>query len=86
MEVRYSRDALKFLARLDKKSVTRIRLAIQGLTQIPPEGDIKPMQGYTDDRKRLRVGSWRIIFKYGIDGKIEVLLIIDIGNRGDIYK
>lgn len=86
MEVRYSRDALKFLARLDKKSVTRIRLAIQGLTQIPPEGDIKPMQGYTDDRKRLRVGSWRIIFKYGIDGKIEVLFIIDIGNRGDIYK
>ena len=74
MEVRYSRDALKFLARLDQKSVERIRLAIQGLTQTPPEGDIKPMQGYNDNRKRLRVGGWRVIFKYGTDGKIEVLL------------
>lgn len=86
MEVRYSKDALKFLARLDKKSVERIRLAIQGLTQSPPEGDIKVMQGYSDNRKRLRVGGWRIIFKYGTDGQLEVLFIIDIGNRGDIYK
>lgn len=86
MEVRYSKDALKFLARLDKKSVERIRIAIQGLTQSPPEGDIKPMQGYDDNRKRLRVGGWRIIFKYGMDGRLEVLFILDIGNRGDIYK
>lgn len=86
MEVRYSRDALKFLSKLNKKSVERIRSAIRGLTQIPPEGDVRPMQGYTDGRKRLRVGSWRIIFKYGNDGEIEVLFIIDIGNRGDIYK
>ncbi len=44
--------ALKFLAKLDKKSVGRIRLAIQGLTHIPPEGDIKEMKGYNDGRKR----------------------------------
>lgn len=86
MEVRYSRDALRFLSKLDKKSVERIRSAIHGLTQIPPEGDIRPLQGYTDGRKRLRGGGWRIIFKYGNDGEIEVLFIIDIGNRGDIYK
>lgn len=86
MEVRYSRDALRFLSKLDKKSVERIRSAIHGLTQIPPEGDIRPLQGYTDGRKRLRVGGWRIIFKCGNDGEIEVLFIIDIGNRGDIYK
>lgn len=86
MEVRYSRDALRFLSKLDKKSVERIRSAIHGLTQMPPEGDIRPLQGYTDGRKRLRVGGWRVIFKYGNDGEIEVLFIIDIGNRGDIYK
>lgn len=86
MEVRYSRDALKFLSKLDQKSVERIRVAISKLTQMPPEGDVKLMQGYTDGRRRLRVGGWRIIFKYGSDGKIEVLFIIDIGNRGDIYK
>ncbi len=86
MKIKYSRDALKFLAKLDAKSVARIRSAIQGLTMTPPLGDIKPMQGYDDGRKRLRVGGWRIIFKYGSEGEIEILFVIDIGNRGDIYK
>lgn len=86
MVIRYSKDALKFLAKLDKKSVTRIREAINGLTLEPPVGDIKLMQGYTDNRKRLRVGSWRVIYKYGSESEVEILFIIDIGNRGDIYK
>ena len=86
MIIKYSRDALKFLSKLDKKSVTRIRAAIQDLTLDPPKGDIKVMQGYDDDRKRLRVGSWRIIYKYGVDNELTILFIIDIGNRGDIYK
>ena len=86
MIIRYSKDALKFLAKLDKKSVTRIREAINGLTLEPPVGDIKLMQGYTDNRKRLRVGSWRVIYKYGSENSVEILFIIDIGNRGDIYK
>lgn len=45
MVIKYSKDALKFLNKLDKKSVQRIRNAIQGLTQEPPVGDIKTMQG-----------------------------------------
>ena len=86
LTIRYSRDALKFLAKLDRKSVERIRNAITGLTQTPPLGDIKVMQGYDDERKRLRVDSWRIIYRYATEQKVEILFIIDIGNRGDIYK
>ena len=86
MIIKYSKDSLKFLSKLDKKSVTRIREAIAKLTLDPPEGDIKLMQGYTDNRKRLRVGSWRIIYKYDSENSVEILFIIDIGNRGDIYK
>ena len=86
MIIKYSKDALKFLEKLDKKSVQRIRDAIQGLTKNPPEGDIKPLKGYPDGRQRLRVGKWRIIYNYSHDGEIIILIIIDIGNRGDIYK
>lgn len=86
MEIIYSKEALKFLKKLDGKSVARIRAAVMGLTQNPPVGDIKPMEGYTDNRKRLRVGDWRVIYKYGSEGEIEVLLVLKIGNRGDIYK
>jgi len=84
--IKYSKESLKFLARLDKKSVQRIRDAINGLTLSPPVGDIKLMQGYADERKRLRIGSWRVIYRYGIENEIEILFIINIGNRGDVYK
>lgn len=86
IRIKYSKDALKFLSKLDKKSVGRIREAVTGLTFNPPVGDIKTMQGYSDGRKRLRVGSWRIIYRLENDGTVEIIFVIDIGNRGDIYK
>lgn len=86
VKIKYSKDALKFLSRLDKKSVGRIRNAITGLTLDPPVGDIKTMQGYHDGRKRLRVGSWRIIYRYESQDMVEIIFVMDIGNRGDIYK
>ena len=86
MVIRYSKKSLKFLSKLDQRSVQRIRTAIQGLTQLPPVGDIKPMQGAPAGHKRLRVGSWRIIYRYGQEGSVEILFILEIGNRGDIYK
>ncbi|MBQ1233849.1 MAG: type II toxin-antitoxin system RelE/ParE family toxin [Clostridia bacterium] len=86
MKIKYSKDALKFLTKLDKKSVSRIREAIMGLTCNPPLGDIKVMQGYSDGRKRLRVGSWRIIYRHQNEETVEIIFVIDIGNRGDIYK
>ena len=86
IRILYTRDALKFLRRLDAKSVKRIRDAIRGLTLNPPVGDIKALQGYQDNRKRLRVGGWRIIYRLESENKVEILLILDIGNRGDIYK
>ena len=86
MKIAYSKEALKFLSKLDSKSVERIRKAVFGLTQTPPKGDIKTMEGYSDGRKRLRVGSWRVIYKVNKDNHLEILYVIDIGNRGDIYK
>ena len=84
--IKYSRDSLRFLNKQTKKDATRIREAIAKLKKTPPEGDIRPLQGYTDGRKRLRVGSWRVIFNNTKEDKIEIILIIDIDNRGDVYK
>ena len=86
MTIQYSKDSLKFLAKADKSTVDRIREAIHGLTLSPPSGDIKRLQGYSEDYKRLRVGKYRVIFMYSLDGAVEILYIIDIGSRGDIYK
>ena len=86
LQIKYSRAAIKFLEKQTRESVKRIRNGIAKLTINPPEGDIAILKGYSDGRKRLRVGMWRIIYRYAMDDQIEIILIIDIGNRGDIYN
>lgn len=82
-----SKAAQKFIKTRDAKEKQRIRTIIDtNLKQLPATGDIKPLEGYSDNRKRLRLGSIRIIFRYDEDNKLLILSILDIGNRGDIYK
>jgi len=86
MEIRYDKAAAKFLKSLPQKLRTSIREGIKGLTLKPPKGDIRPLQGYKDGRHRLRVGKYRVIYRYAEDGGLEILVIMEIGSRGDIYK
>lgn len=66
----------------EKSVQLRIYKALQGLKEIPPVGDIRKMQGI-DDTYRLRVGTYRIIYK--IDYPSEIVQVLAIDNRGDIY-
>ncbi|MEE1218800.1 MAG: type II toxin-antitoxin system RelE/ParE family toxin [Ruminococcus sp.] len=84
--MQFKKSAIKALKQMDKPTKERIKKAIIGLTLSPSVGDIKSMQGYKDSRFRLRVGQYCIIYKYNIDGTVEILLILGIGARGDIYK
>ena len=86
MQIEFTKAAVKALSRMDKHQRMRIRDAIEGLTLKPPKGDIKPMQGNPSGRFRLRVGGYRVIYTYRQDGTMEILSILDIGARGDIYK
>ncbi len=86
MNIKYSRNSLKFLAKMEKKIVQRIRESIQNLTLNPPQGDIKTMQGYSDGRLRLRVGKYRVIYRYDSENNVVYIYVIDIDSRGDIYK
>lgn len=85
MDIKYSKQAAKDIKKLPKGVVPLIKEAIEGLTEVPPKGDIKTIQGCSDGRKRLRVGKYRIIYQYRDDGNIYVW-VIEIGTRGDIYK
>lgn len=86
MDVRFSKTARKAIEKYDKSTKQRIKAGIYKLTLTPPEGDIKLLQGYTDGRMRLRIGKYRIIFRYGTEGNVDILFIMDINSRGDIYK
>lgn len=76
-QISYSKKAIKFLKRQDVLSQKRL---ITAISRLPLEGDIKKLQGI--DGYRLRVGNFRVLFN--VDGII--IDIIDIGNRGQIYK
>ena len=86
MEIQYEKAAVKYLKGLQKPQRDLILDAIEKLTHKPAEGDIKKMSGYNVGRYRLRVGKYRIIYKYLTNNEIEVLCIMDVGSRGDIYK
>lgn len=86
MQVQYSKKAVKYINGLDRPTKQRIKVAIEGLTESPPRGDIKVLQGYSDGRKRLRVGKYRIIYNHVSEDKIEIIFIMNIDSRGDIYK
>lgn len=86
MEIQYEKAAVKYLKGLQKPQRDLILDAIEKLTHKPAEGDIKKMSGYKDGRYRLRVGKYRIIYKYLTNNEIEVLCIMDVGSRGNIYK
>ena len=86
IQVQYSSNAIKFIKKQEAKQKLRLRNAIEGLKDRPMRGDIKLLEGYKDGRYRLRVGTFRVIFKILESGIIEIVYIMDIGNRGDIYK
>lgn len=80
MEILLSRQAEKFLDKLNDKHALIVLNAIQGLTQKPPKGDIRKLKGYVDER-RLRVGTIRVIFQI----KENAVYVSDIDYRGNIY-
>ena len=76
-QIIYSKSALKFLKKQDRPTQKRL---IDAISKLLYEGDIKNLQGTSG--YRLRVGTFRVLFD--INGII--IDIIDIGNRGQIYK
>ena len=76
MEIRYSKQAIKFLAKQEESVRARIKTALQKL----PAGDVKKLTG--QPYYRLRVGDFRILFTR--DGHI--IEVSKIDNRGQVYR
>lgn len=76
MKIQYMKQPVKFLKRQDSNTRKRLMAAIESL----PYGDVKKLKGQAG--YRLRVGDFRVIF----DSDGNVILIIRIDSRGQIYK
>lgn len=74
------KKAKKFIDKLPTNERKRV---VSAITQLPNGEDIKKLKGH-DDLLRLRVGNYRVV--YTIDNGKLVVYVIDIDNRGEIYK
>lgn len=77
MNIKYSKQAYKYLKKLHKPKRDQIIAAIEKI----PDGDIKKMRG-ANDVYRLRVNDYRVLYTADYD----ILMIIKIGSRGDVYN
>lgn len=83
-EVLYKKRALKGLARMPAALRERAREALSLLAANPDRQglDVKRLQGRNGFH--LRIGDWRLI--YEVDRGRLIILVVEIGSRGDVYK
>jgi mRNA interferase RelE/StbE len=77
--------AVEDLARIDRPHQRIIKEKLLILAKNPEalKNNIKRLQGDARDLYRLRVGSYRVIFRK--DGEELTVLIVRIGHRKEIY-
>ena len=82
--VSYKKSALKGMAKMPHDVRAKLESAITRLAEDPGDRtlDVKPLQGR--EGYRLRLGQWRVLFHRDDEGL--VILVVDAGPRGDIYK
>ena len=82
--IAYEKAAFRTLRELDGKTRKRLIDRLEALAQNPktPNNNVKKLQGI--DGYRLRVGDWRIIYR--LENKKLVIVVIDIGQRKEVYR
>jgi len=82
-KVVYKKKALKAIKKMPRKIAGQFFHAFDRLAENNEEGlDVKKLSGR--EGRRLRIGGYRAI--YTIDGEQLIILIVDAGPRGGIYK
>lgn len=81
--VEFTKQALKALIAMPANKRMLVKSKIEALAANPTDAqNTKKLVGRTG--YRLRVGDWRVI--YTVDSGRLIVLVLDIGPRGGIYK
>jgi len=85
-KVIYSQNSAKDLRKIDKPSAQRI---IKKIDFFSKQEDVhkfsKPLKEFGSNKHRFRVGSYRVIFKINRYGELQILMILNIKHRKNIY-
>lgn len=62
----------------------RVSDAINALADTPRPPGCKAMRGEPHGTYRIRVGDYRVIYR--VTDAVLLVLVIKVGNRGDVYR
>lgn len=82
-QVKYSKQAVKFLKHSDKELITRIFSKIETLKKEPIGHGSKSVQGFKEKLFRVRVGDYRML--YEVDYNNNLIGIVKIDKRERVY-
>lgn len=81
--IEFTKQALKALVAMPANTRTLVKAKIEALAANPAGAqNVKKLVGR--EGYRLRVGDWRVI--YTVDSGRLVVLVLDVGSRGGVYK
>ncbi len=81
-KVEWTQDALRDARRLDRQVRERVVAAVERFAETG-EGDVKGLKAPLDGL-RLRVGSWRVLFRH--DRGAGVIRVLRVKHRSQAYR
>ncbi|GAB3898100.1 type II toxin-antitoxin system RelE family toxin [Spirosoma agri] len=84
-QLSFSDKALRSLKKIPNSDTKKIISALEQLAQDPhSKTSVKRLTNHPDAIFRLRVGDYRVL--YDKHDQIQIIAVIDIGHRKDIYE
>jgi mRNA interferase RelE/StbE len=80
-ELLFTSRAEKQLSKLPITTIKKILYKLEQAAEFPEKADLKKLRGF-EDLWRIRIGDFRVIFKY----ENETMIVTKVGHRKDIYK
>ena len=83
-QVEFDRKADKAMDAIrDRRTAEHLRAAIMALADAPRPPGCRKLVG-RDEQWRIRVGDWRVIYRID-DGRL-VVMVVEVGTRGEVYR
>ena len=83
--IKLRKPAAKYYEKLPPKLKEKVKEVINQLRENPYAiPNVKPIEGSNHDIYRIRIGTLRLLYR--IHNDTLIIIVLDIGPRGDIYK
>jgi len=82
--IEYRRPARRASTKLPLSTTRQFLAAFKALAEDPTRRDLDTKRSTGREGYRLRIGCSRALYR--IEGERMVILVLDVGARGDVYK